>query len=232
MKKPSRPQPTAKQTDFQAAIKDAAWQQIAEFGAPALSLRAIARALGVTAPALYNYYPRRDDLVTALIVDAYTSFGDAQLAARDAVPPADLARRLLAIGVAYRQWALTHPQRYQLIFGAPMPGYAAPLDRVLPAGARALSGLVSVIEALRLAGRLRVGEFPQIRPGYKAQFAQWKKYGGPADPLSLSVALLVWARVHGLVSLEIAGSLPPFGANGDALYRYELAAIGQQFIQE
>lgn len=228
----SRPKRLSQQTDLQEAIKNTAWRQIAEFGAPALSLRAIARELGITAPAIYNYYSRRDDLVTALIVDAYTSFGDSQLAARDAVQANDLDGRMLAIGLAYRQWALTHPQRYQLIFGTPIPGYAAPIEQVLPAGARSLSALVSVIEALRVAGRLRADEFPQVTPGHKVQFEMWKQHGGEADLLSLSVAMLIWSRVHGLVSLEISGNLPPFGPNGDALYQYELAAIGQQFIKE
>jgi AcrR family transcriptional regulator len=104
-----RPTRKAQHTDLQQAIQDTAWQQIAQEGAPALSLRAIARALKITAPAIYNYFPSRDELVTALIIDAYTSFGDSQLAARDAVSEADLVGRFRAIGLAYRQWAFTHP---------------------------------------------------------------------------------------------------------------------------
>ncbi len=227
-----RPRRAAKTTDPQEAIKEIAWRQIAEFGAPALSLRAIARALGVTAPAIYNYYPRRDDLVTALIIDAYASLGDSQLAARDSVPADDLVGRLKATGMAYRNWALAHPQRYQLIFGTPIPGYTAPIEKVLPASARSLSALVSVVEALRGAGRLRADAFPEVQAEHKVSFDAWKTYGGDADILSLSVAVLIWARVHGLVSLEIAGNLPPFGTTGDALYLYELAAIARQFIKE
>ena len=132
----ARPRRTAQQTDLQEVIKETAWRQIAEFGAPTLSLRAIARELGITAPAIYNYFPRRDDLVTALIIDAYTSFGDSQLAARDAVPADELVGRVMATGLAYRQWALDYPQRYQLIFGTPIPGYTAPMAQVFPAAAR------------------------------------------------------------------------------------------------
>src|SRR5512143_3736128 len=126
----SRPKRTAQIADLQTAIKETAWKQIAEFGAPTLSLRAIARELGITAPAIYNYFPRRDDLVTALIIDAYTSFGDSQIEARDAVAADDLSGRMLAIGVAYRDWALAYPQRYQLLFGTPIPGYEAPMEKV------------------------------------------------------------------------------------------------------
>ncbi|MEJ2597018.1 MAG: TetR/AcrR family transcriptional regulator [Anaerolineales bacterium] len=228
----ARPKRTAHQVNMQEAIKETAWQQIAEFGAPALSLRTIARQLGITAPAIYNYYPRRDDLVTALIIDAFTSFGDSQLAARDAVPAGDLSGRLMATGMAYRRWALTYPQRYQLIFGTPIPGYETPQQQVLPSSARSLSALVSVIEALRLAGRLRADAFPQVRDDYKIDFEQWVTYGGQASPLSLSVAVLIWARVHGLVSLEISGKIPPFGPEGDGLYRYEMESLKRQFVKE
>ncbi len=217
--------------NLQKAIKETAWKQIAESGAPALSLRAIARDLKITAPAIYNYFPDRDALVTALIIDAYTSFGDSQIEARDAVPASDAAGRLKAIGMAYRTWAHTHPQRYQLIFGTPIPGYEAPLMEVLPSAARSLSALVSVIEQLRIAGKLNIKIFPEVKKEYKASFETWKKYGGDVDMLSMSVAMIVWARVHGIVSLEIANNLPPFGASGDELYLFELESVIRQFIK-
>jgi AcrR family transcriptional regulator len=218
--------------NLQEAIKEAAWKHIAKFGASALSLRAIARDLKITAPAIYNYFPDRDALVTALIIDAYTSFGDSQQAARDALPPNDLIGRLNAIGLAYRTWAHTYPQRYQLIFGTPIPGYEAPLHKVLPSAARSLSILVSVVEQLRVARKLKVKSFPKVKEEFKVGFEMWKKYGGEADVLSLSIAMLIWAHVHGIVSLEIAGNLPPFGASGDDLYLYEMNSITQQFIKE
>jgi AcrR family transcriptional regulator len=217
---------------LQEAIKETAWKQIAEFGAPALSLRAIARELEITAPAIYNYFPDRDALVTALIIDAYQSFGDSQLKARDAVPERNRKGRLKAIGMAYRTWAHSYPQRYQLIFGTPIPGYEAPLMEVLPSAARSLSALVSVVEQFRLAGRLNAKSFPKVKREHKASFETWKKYGGDVDMLSMSVAMLIWSRVHGIVSLEIAGNLPQFGASGDELYLYELHSIAGQFIKE
>jgi len=217
---------------LQEAIKETAWKQIAAFGAPALSLRAIARELQISAPAIYNYFPDRDALVTALIIDAYTSFGDSQLEARDAIPESDVQGRMNAIGMAYRTWALTHPQRYQLIFGTPLPSYEAPVMEVLPSAARSLRALVSVVEQLRVAGKLNVVSFPQVKEEYKADFETWKSHGGDADLLSLSVAMVIWSRVHGIVSLEIAGNLPPFGAGGNDLYQYEMDSIARQFIKE
>jgi len=213
-------------------IKETAWKQIAEIGAPALSLRAIARELKITAPAIYNYFSDRDALVTALIIDAYTSFGDSQLEARDLVPAKEHKKRLFAIGMAYRTWAHTFPQRYQLIFGTPIPGYQAPLEKVFPSSVRSISALVGVVESMRVDGKLSIDSFPRVKAEYKVSFEMWKTYGGEADVLSLSVAMIIWARVHGIVSLEIAGNLPPFGANGDALYLYELNSIGNLFIKE
>jgi AcrR family transcriptional regulator len=226
-----RPPRNQQLPNLQEAIKETAWRQIAETGAPALSLRAIARELGITAPAIYNYFPDRDALVTALIIDAYTSFGDAQFLARDSVPAADVVGRLRATGRSYRQWALAYPQRYQLIFGTPLAGYVAPFEQTFPSAARALGAIVSVVEAVRAAGRLRAESFPQVMPGYEQAFGMWKNYGGEAETISLSVAVLIWARVHGLVSVEIAGNIPPFGVNGDALYEYEIDALIREFVQ-
>ncbi|MFT3894904.1 MAG: TetR/AcrR family transcriptional regulator [Anaerolineales bacterium] len=217
--------------NLQEAIKETAWKQIAEYGASALSLRAIARELKITAPAIYNYFPDRDALVTALIIDAYTSFGDSQLEARDTVPAVDLIGRMNAIGIAYRTWAHTYPQRYQLIFGTPIPGYDAPLMEVLPSAARSLSALVSVVEQIRVSGKLNVKSFPQVKDEYKVSFETWKKFGGDVDMLSMSVAMIIWARVHGIVSLEITNSLPPFGTSGDELYLFEMDSITRQFIK-
>lgn len=227
-----RPKLTDQHPDLQSAIKDTAWKQIGEKGASALSLRAIARDLNITAPAIYNYFPDRDALVTALIIDAYLSFGDWQFEARDSVPEDDLAGRMKAIGLAYRNWAHTHPQRYQLIFGTPIPGYEAPIEQVFPSSARSITPLFSVVEDFRTAGKLNVEEYPMVNDEYKIHFEMWRAQVGEVHPLSLFVAMTIWARVHGIVSLEIQGNLPPFGASGDELYLYELDAVAQQFFKE
>lgn len=215
---------------LQQAIKETAWRQIAESGAPSLSLRAIARDLKITAPAIYNYFPSRDDLVTALIIDAYRDFGDAQLTAVNAVPETDLPGRLAAAGNAYRAWAVANPEHYQLIFGTPIPGYVAP-EETSPAAARSLSALVSVLEALRIQNRLFVKREMEIDPSSLAAFEQWKKVGADAHIQSFSIALIIWARVHGLVSLEISKALPCFGPSPAELYQYELDAVAHEFIK-
>ncbi|MCU0488423.1 MAG: TetR/AcrR family transcriptional regulator [Anaerolineales bacterium] len=219
-------------SDLKTRIIAVAWKQIAESGPAALSLRAIARDLSITAPAIYNYFPDRDALVTALIIEAYLSLGDAQFSARDASPAADPAGRIWATGQAYRQWAINDPQRYQLIFGAPIPGYVAPFDQVFPAAARSLGALVSIIEDLRVSGRLDCTGLPLPPPDLDPQFQAWKTHGGDAQIVSLSVAVLIWSRVHGLVSLEIANAFPPYGPSAQAMYDYELTTIIRNFMKE
>ena len=217
---------------LQEAIKDTAWRLIAEFGAPALSLRAIARSLSITAPAIYNYFPDRDALVTALTIDAFTSFGDVQLKARDSFPEAEPLARLQAIGLAYRAWALNYPQRYHLIFGTPIPGYEQQQMEIIPSATRSISALVSVIEDIRVAGKLKTENFPVVPPEFEAQLSTMKTCTRNYHILSHGVALIVWTRVHGLVSLEIGGRLPPFGLTGEVLYNYEMQSIAKQFIKE
>lgn len=227
-----RPKLTDQHPDLQNAIKESAWNQIAEKGASALSLRAIARGLGITAPAIYNYFPDRDALVTALIIDAYTSFGDWQLEARDSVQEDDLLGRMKAIGLAYRNWAHVHPQRYQLIFGAPVPGYEAPMEQIFPSSARSITALFSVVEGFRAAGKLKIDTYPMVTDEYQIHFEMWRNQIGEVHPLALFVAMTIWARVHGIVSLEIQGNLPPFGASGDELYLFELESVARQFFKE
>jgi AcrR family transcriptional regulator len=214
------------------SIKRIAWDLISKHGASAVSLRAIARELRVTPPAIYNYFPSRDALVTAMIIDAFTSFGDSQLEADAAVPRGNLPARMHAIGTAYRAWALEHPQHYQLIFGTPVPGYTMPGELIMPSGARSLRALVSIIEELRVKNKLNLQELPESKPVGDAVFSLWQHYGGRADVLSVSVSVLIWSRVHGLVSLELGGHMPPFGASPEALYEYELTMIKNQFIRE
>ena len=147
-----RPKQTEQHPNLEAAIKETAWKQIAGFGAAALSLRAIARELGITAPAIYNYFQRRDDLVTALIVDAFTSLGKSQKNSIANLPEGDLGARLTTLGLAYRDWAVTYPQRYQLIFGTPIPGYEAPAEITVPAAAGSLVPLIETLPSFQHSG--------------------------------------------------------------------------------
>jgi AcrR family transcriptional regulator len=221
----------SQQIDLQAAVKQTALRQIAASGAASLSLRAIARDLGITAPAIYNHFPSRDDLVTALIVDAYTSLGDGQFAALYGLPADDHPARLRALGLAYRHWAVTYPQRYLLIFGSPIPGYQCPSEQTMPAAARSLSALVDVLEAARHAGRLLPEEAPHLPEPLRQQLAAWQALHPLADVYVLYLALVIWSRVHGLVMLEIDNQYPPFVHDPALIFRREVDMIVRQYLQ-
>ena len=219
--------------NLQEIIKETAWKQIAEFGAPALSLRAIARELKITAPAIYNYFPRRDDLVTALIVDAYTSLGDSQKSALETMSKKDSATRFSALGIAYRDWAVTYPQRYQLIFGTPIPNYDAPEDTTMPAAAWALLPLIETIQFLYNEGSLRVERLAKLSAKLKSMLETWNQFtGNVAETEVLYIAYVVWSRVHGLVTLELGRQLPSFFTDPGEIFRREIATMVNQYIGE
>jgi AcrR family transcriptional regulator len=204
------------------AIKETAWKQIAELGAAALNLRAIARDLGITAPSIYNYFPNRDALITALIVDAFASLADSQAAAIAAIPEQEHAQRLLALGINYREWAMAKPERYQLIFGTPLAGYVAPLEITQPVAGRSLAVLMHVLMAGHLAGKLRPETGRALSPQLQAMFADWQQQRGATDEQVQFLVLSIWGHVHGLVSVEIGQQYPPFITDPGEIYRHAL----------
>ena len=224
-----RPTRRQQMPQLQDAIKETAWRQIAETGAAALSLRSIARELGITAPAIYNYFADRDALVTALIVDAYTSLGESQLSAIAALPETDLKSRFKALGLAYREWAITYPQRYQLIFGTPIPNYVAPDDITFPAAANAIVPLATTIQALYSSGQLRTERLAPMTPSLKSMLEAWQKTE-PADLEVLHLTIVVWSRVHGLVMLEIGNHTPPVIADMGEIFRREIETMLLQYL--
>ena len=227
-----RPKISEQHPHLEEAIKETAWRQIAENGASAMSLRAIARKLGITAPAIYNYFPRRDDLVTALIVEAFTSLGEAQRESIRNLSVDDLPARLFTLGLAYRDWALVYPQHYQLIFGTPIPGYEAPADITVPAAASSLIPLTETLQAIYAAGRLRVDRFAEMTPELRSMLEAWSQFTGGTDVEVLYTALIIWSRVHGLVVLEIGNQMPPFITDPGEIFRREIKTITGQLLGE
>src|SRR5712691_732588 len=153
-RRPSAPR-TARErarAEITAEILDAARGYLVTDGAPALSLRAIARDLGMASSALYRYFSSRDELLTRLIIDAYDSLGAAAETREATVDRNDLAGRFAATCTAVRDWALAHPNEYALIYGSPVPGYVAPADTVQPA-TRVTALLLRIIVDATAAGQ-------------------------------------------------------------------------------
>ncbi|MFD6891525.1 TetR/AcrR family transcriptional regulator [Streptomyces sp. NPDC059957] len=188
-----------------AAIKDEARRALAAEGAAKLSLRAVARELGMVSSALYRYFPSRDELLTALIVDAYNSVGAAaeaadarSLAAAGGAPRA----RWAAVCGAVRDWALEHPHEYALIYGSPVPGYTAPLDTVGPAS-RVGNTLIGIVRAAYEGRGISLPPLPaELRPEAVRMAAHFAE-GLPPEVAAALVA--AWAQLFGLISFELFG---------------------------
>jgi AcrR family transcriptional regulator len=185
-----------------AAIKDEARGQLAAEGAAKLSLRAVARELGMVSSALYRYFPSRDDLLTALIIDAYDSLGETAEAAHSEVADAGPLRRWTTVCETVRTWALAHPHEYALIYGSPVPGYVAPETTVPPASRVALV-LIGITRDAHRAGTLTKPPLPaDLRPEAERMVADFAADLPPAVAVALVAAL---AETYGLVSFELFG---------------------------
>jgi AcrR family transcriptional regulator len=214
-----------------AEIKAVARAQMAADGTAAVTLRAIAREMGMTAPALYRYFGSRDELVTALVTDAYDALADTMEAAVAAVPAGGHAERLLAAFAAFRRWSLEHPTEFALIFGSPIPGYQAP-EATRPAGERYTGLLLRLLAEAHAAGALRRGR-PEVRvpPALERQLVAFQR--GRQDVADLPVPLLAfalsaWVRLHGVVALEVFGHLRPAVGDAGPLFEQEVGAILRQ----
>lgn len=208
-------------------IKSIALALMAEAGPDAISLRAIAREMGMTAGAVYGYYATRDELITTLISDVYTELVGAVEAARDARPPDDAGGRMLAWGEAFREWAIANPQGFRLIYGDPVNGYRAPAGGPAPAAARrACVGLTGLVAGIwpHVAPRLSTGDYrwSDFQPGLVTLVRETF----PELPAAaVAVALRVWGRMHGLVALEIYGHLGLQTVDAAKLYRDEMVEL-------
>ena len=174
-----------------AEIKHRAWEQLATTGVSALSLNAIAKRMGMSGPALYRYFASRDELLTELIRDAYRSLADRVRAAFDA--GADVA----ALARTIRDWALEDPHRYFLVYGTPVPGYHAP-DETTKISSEIMAVLIDAHAAL--SPQRAATPFDTHLENHRG----WTD-GHPAPPAALHRALSFWTRLHGVLSLELAG---------------------------
>jgi AcrR family transcriptional regulator len=209
--------------ELTAEIEAAARRQLAEVGPTDLSLRAISRELGMASSALYRYFPSRDALLTALIVDAYDAVGEAAETAEAALDRDDLAGRWLAATRAVRGWALAHPHEYALIYGSPVPGYAAPQDTIDPAGR------VGLLLAAILGDAAASGALAQpadegagvLDPGVVAALppvGEWSQVGG----------ILAWTCLYGVISFELFGHYENVIADRDAYFDDAMLRLARQ----
>lgn len=202
-------------------IKAHAWTQVATAGASALSLNAIAKQMGISGPALYRYFRSRDELITELILDAYRDLADTacSAASKERAPTS----RLTAVANAIREWALAAPHRYLLIFGTPVPGYAAPPETTA-AAARIMSVLLDAFCGLDGP----TGRRPKAKVALERNLDQHRNWAGDhpdAAAGALCRALQFWTRLHGVISLELAGHFSGMQFDPGLLYAAEIDAV-------
>jgi AcrR family transcriptional regulator len=207
-------------------VKQAALRQLAESGPAAVSISAIGKQLGVSGPALYRYFASRDELLTELVIDAYHDLADALADATGGSGPATGASgpgpraRLGDMARAYRAWALAQPHRYRLLFGPPLPGYDAHAQRLVDASQRAMDQLLGVLRELG-DGSIE----PPAEP-VASQLAAWARPHDPETAPAIALrAVLIWSRLHGIVSLEIAGNFASMGIDAGQLFELQLATL-------
>jgi AcrR family transcriptional regulator len=206
-------------------IKATARRQMGEVGAAGLSLRAVARELGMVSSAVYRYFESRDALLTALIVDSFDAVG---AAAEEAIAglPRDLQPRWRALAGAVRRWALANPHDYALVYGSPVPGYEAPADTVTPAGRVSLVMLSVVADGVE-RGQIDTTSRGSIPRPVHTALAQLRDFGAPGVPDEvLARALLVWTGLFGAISYELFGHLHGFIDDFDVFFDHQVRRWG------
>lgn len=195
-------------------------QQLGQVGAAALSLRAVARELGMVSSAIYRYVGSRDELLTLLIDDAYNSLGvaaEASVAATIDDPPLD---RWVSAAVAIRSWSLEHRNEYSLLYGSPVPGYAAP-EQTSISGTRASRALISIVADASRANDLhrRGGLSVEISSALSRDFEVLR--GAVELDVSDDVVvdvLVAWSQLFGLLSFELFGQTRGVVVHHDQLF--------------
>jgi len=197
-----------------AEIKRTARQQIAQNGAANLSLGAIARAMGMTTPALYRYFKNRNALIAALIVDAYDSMGKVMESAAQGLPAEDYGAQFLALMHAYRKWAVDYVEDYALMYGtstADVDMSGEQLETFQRAVMRSMGAMTCVLSAAHQAGQLIIpAQYDDPPPPVKRALLWMQSVlHDETIPLGiLALALTTWLRADGLVWQELHGHLP------------------------
>lgn len=206
-------------------IKAAAWEQMARNGPSAISLREISRTMKMSSAAIYRYFSSQADLLGALSRDALLSQIDS-LSASIKDSQEDVPGRLIRLGVEYRRWAVENPVRYMLVHGSPIPGYKQDWNELIPILQRGLDILLSLLQEGLAKGQLRIPAGNQLGSELTEKLQsiiQARKYD--MEPYVLYLGIVIWSRVHGMVSLEINGQLELLVSTPDELYRSELEML-------
>ena len=211
-------------------IKDTARQLMAEKGTGGLSVRAIARQMGMTAPALYHYYDSLNDLITALIQDAFIDLGETiESAAKDPLLKTT-GERLTAVAYAYRQWALQNSIDFQLIYGNPIPNYNQPTDVTYPPARRSFLVTAKIFADGIERGDIDLpGIYNDFPHAIEKSLINLTNIEGHDLPLpALYLAAVSWTKIHGQIMLELFNLIQPVIADVESFFHYETKIFLEQ----
>ena len=214
----------------QEEIRATARALMAEKGTAGLSIRAIARQMDLTPPALYHYYASLNDLITALIADAFTRLADT-IEGRANDPTLNTsAERLRAVAHAYRSWALENPIDFQLIYGNPIPDYEQPTDTTYPPARRSFLVTANIFTQAIERNEIRLPiVYQELPPKIKQSLQELTQVEGHNLPFpALYLAASAWAKIHGHIMLELFHLIQPVIQDVDAFFAYET----ENFIQQ
>lgn len=205
-------------------IKQTARQILVQDGPEAVSLRAIAREMGMTAPALYRYFGSHEDLIKHVIADIFTELTESLHAAIKSAEGGEggevgevagrdrLTEQVIAACWEFRRWSLSHKREFGMLFGTPLPGVDVERDEIT-AECGGLFGNTFFALILEL---WRKHPFPvepdeAIAPGLRDQLERYRTGIGALGtglPLGLLLIFLrCWTRLYGTLSLEVFGHL-------------------------
>jgi AcrR family transcriptional regulator len=208
-------------------IRRRGYEQIAAGGPTALSLNGIAKAMGMSGPALYRYVASRDELLATLVTESYEDMAQALEAAVAAVHDKPAEMRLRTALNAYRDWARASPHRYRLVFGSTYGSGELDPDRIIPAAARSMAVVLAGLAELDPAGPAPTVDSPALRREIK-RWGKVRAGGQISDPGVLLLGLLAWSRMHGIVSLEIEGFYEQVGVDPGLLFEAEIRHLIDQ----
>jgi len=205
-------------------IKNTARQLMAEKGAAGLSIRAIAREMGMTASALYHYFSNLNGLITALIEDAFTQLAETIEAASKNPALTTSAEQFTAVANAYRDWALNNPTDFQLLYGNPIPGYSQPTGITYPPARRSFLVTAGIFTEAIEKGEIDLPtNYRDLPPSLEQSLLDLTEVDGHDLPLpALYLAATAWAKIHGHVMLELFDLIQPVIADVDDFFQYEL----------
>lgn len=215
-----------RRADTEAEIKELAWEAMRESGPTALSLRDVARQMGMAPSALYRYYPSRTELLEALVVDAFDSLGRKVAAAyeRAGRQGLDALEAFVLIAHCYRAWALAHRAEYALIFSTTLPDYNG-TPKTSSAALQSFSVLQRLTADAVRDGLIDLDRVDRLLPDQLRADLHDMAHERDVPVASLAASMWCYTTMHGAISLDLNNHLPPPMLNNEAFFESTVRAM-------